>query len=459
MPGFFALSVNPNKYRGKFLKELFWETFYHQHLGEDYSGITTCDGEGIKLRTHRGLFRPNFSGDLGGLEGTEGIGYCGDNREPVWSESRLGDCAACFIGNLINHDGLAEDLKGSGYSFFWGGKDIELIIKLMARGEDRISGIRIMTEAIEGAYALAILTMEGIYVVCSPDGHWPLVVGEKEGAVAVASDPSGFSNFDFRRVRDIKPGEIALMKNGILETKAMMPAENPQICSFVWIYTNFPAAVFKEISASSVRKKLTAILARRDIEKGFIPDVVIPVPDSGNFPAMGYHQEFIREFNRQAAKGSITLPKIPFYDQGILRYQYAGRSYPQLNSEERDLEAHIKQLAGGEDYSGLVVAVCDDSIRRGTQIRRNLVPKLRSMGIKEIHLRIANPESYSYCPWGKTVQKGELIASQIPLKEDRIKFFGVESLEHPTVQELAGAIGLPLEEICVDCGFPLSKQK
>jgi glutamine phosphoribosylpyrophosphate amidotransferase len=76
------------------------------------------------------------------------------------------------------------------------------------------------------------------------------------------------------------------------------------------------------------------------------------------------------------------------------------------------------------------------------------------LGIKEIHVRISNPDSLSYCRWGKTIQKGELLATRIPSVQKRIEFLGIESLEHPTVQELAEAIGLPLEMLCVDCDLP-----
>ena len=111
MPGFFALSIDSKKYQGDFLDDLFWQTFYQQHLGEDYAGLATYNGGKINIRTHRGLFRPTFSDDMAGLEGTMGIGYCGDNREPILVDSKLGEFATCFSGNIINQDELVENLK------------------------------------------------------------------------------------------------------------------------------------------------------------------------------------------------------------------------------------------------------------------------------------------------------------------------------------------------------------
>jgi amidophosphoribosyltransferase len=448
MPGFFVLSIDSKKYAGDLLNDLFWQTFYQQHLGEDYAGLATYNGGEINIRTHRGLFRPTFSEDMLGLEGTMGIGYCGDNREPILVDSKLGEFAACFSGNIINQDELVERFKTYGHSFAWGGVDIEIITKLIAQGEGFVDGIKKMNNEIKGAFSLSILTPEGIYIACDPNGRWPLIIGKKTGAVVATTDPIGFENLGFSYQRDVEPGEIVLLKDDYAKTKGKISSTRTQVCTFVWVYTNFPNAVFKNIPVTAVRKRLGAILARRDIKQGFIPDIVAPVPDSGRFCAIGYHQEFCRQINEK------KIDRIPEYDEVLIKYPYAGRSYPRSKKAERDLEAHIKQLGSGEKYPGKTVVVCDDSIRRGTQTEKTLVPKLRTLGIKEIHVRISNPDSLSYCRWGKTIQKGELLATRIPSIQKRIEFLGIESLEHPTVQELAEAIGLPLEMLCVDCDLP-----
>jgi amidophosphoribosyltransferase len=448
MPGFFVLSVDPKKYKGNFLEDLFGQTFYQQHLGEDYAGLATYNGKKINIRTHRGLFRPTFSNDLAGLEGTMGIGYCGDSREPILVDSKLGDFAACFSGNIINRNELVERFKTNGHSFAWGGIDIEIIVKLIAQGEEYIDGIMRMNNEIQGAYSISILTKDGIYIVSDPSGRWPLVIGEKTGAVAATTDPCGFTNLGFRYQRDAEPGEIILLRGDHAETKGKIPSTKTQICTFVWVYTNFPNSRFKSVAVSAVRKRLGAALAKRDIEKGFIPDIVAPVPDSGRFCAIGYHQEFCRQINEK------KIDRIPEYDEVLMKYPYAGRSYPRANQTKRDMEAQIKQLGSGESYFNKKVLLCDDSIRRGTQIERNLVPKLRALGVSEIHFRISNPDSFSYCRWGKTIQKGELLAARIPSIKKRINFLNIDSLEYTTVQELAEAIGLPLETLCVDCDLP-----
>jgi len=449
MAGIFGLSINPKIYQTNFLEDLFWGTFYQQHLGEDYAGLATYHSgreEKIKIRTHRGLFRPTFSNDLVGLEGTDGIGYCGSDREPFFVDSRFGKFALCFSGNLINRFQLVEQFKNSGHTFERG-DDVEIIAKLIGQGEGVIDGIKKMTEKIQGAYSLLLLTEEGIYAARCPSAQWPLVIGLKKGAVAVSSGSAGFGNLGFKLECDLKPGEIVLIKNSHYETKERMPAKIIHICSFLWVYTAFPNEIIEGIPASWVRKRLGASLARRDINQGFVPDLVIPVPDSGRLHAIGYHQEFCRQMNEGRIK------RVPFYDEMLLKYPYAGRSFTPQTQKIRDQEAQIKILEASENYQGKRAVVCDDSIVRGTQTQTNLVPKLRATGIKELHFRISNPELCSHCPWGKTIKKGETLVSRLPAKEKRIKFLGIESLEYNTIEDLIQAIDLPKEYLCFDCSL------
>lgn len=451
MAGLCALSIDTKSYEGNFLEDIFWGAFYQQHLGEEYAGLATYNQGQIRVRTHRGLFRPTFSEDLEGLEGTEGIGYCGSVREPYLADSRLGKLGLCFSGNVINQAELVERFKNFSHTFERG-DDIEIIAKHIAQGNDVVEGIKKMDKEIEGAYSLLILTEEGIYAACCPTGYWPLLIGKKEGAVMIASESVGFRNLGFKLIRDLEPGEIILLKDGCWISKDKIPRKRIKICSFLWVYTAFPNVVFEGITASLVRKRLGARLAQRDIERGFIPDIVAPVPDSGRFHAIGYHQEFCR----QMMEGKIT--KIPLYDEVLLKFPYAGRSYTPSTPEARNLEAQIKLVASGEDYQDKIVVVCDDSIVRGTQTQTNLVPKLRTSGIKEIHFRISNPELRSHCRWGKTTKKGETLAFRLPLIKDRIKFLGIKSLEYSTVDDLVGAIGLPPEKLCVDCDLDISEE-
>ena len=255
-----------------------------------------------------------------------------------------------------------------------------------------------------------------------------------------------------------------------------MPAPNPRICSFRWVYTDFVNSVIKGVPSSLVRKRLGAALARRDIEKGFIPHIVVPVPDSGRFHAIGYYQEFVR----QIILGKIK--RVPFYDEYLHKYGFS-RSFLRPTQKERQKTAHYKIVISGENINHflkmlketglgetagairetgrIIVVVCEDSVVRGVQIESNLAPKIRkvfeietengSLIKVEIHVRSSNPELLSHCLWGKTTKKGEILAQQCPEIKDRIERMGIDGLAYNTVEDLVESIGLPREQLCVDC--------
>lgn len=451
MSGIIGLSIS-EKNKNYFITDLFKATFYQQHWNEEWAGLASF-GRGTKqfnTDSQQGLFRANFEKRMGEFKGTEGIGYCGVAKEPFEIDTRLGKMCLCFSGTIRNHLELKEKLKKERVSFSdRSGNDleIEVIANLIAQGRNIVDGIKVMTGKIEGTYTILILTGEGIFAARSPDGHWCLTIGQKEGETIVASSSAGFNNLGLRIIRELEPGEIVLVKDSLWETKEQTENTQVRVCSFLGVYSDFPAGKFQGIPISLIRKRLGAALARRDIEKGFIPDIVAPVPDSGRFHAIGYHQEFCRANNRK------EIDKVPLYDEILLKWAYAGRSFTPQNENKRKTEADLKIIPSSEDYSGKIVVLADDSIVRGTQTKSNLIPKLMTLGVKEIHLRISNPELFSHCSWGKTTKQGECLAVQIPLIADRIKFLGVNSLEYNSIDELVKAIGLPRVRLCIDCSL------
>jgi amidophosphoribosyltransferase len=363
-------------------------------------------------------------------------------------ESSEGEWAACFSGNLINRPLIIQQLKGSGETFDMVSDqilDISIIAKIIAKGGSLVEGLRVLARKVKGAYTLFIITKDAIYVARCPRGCWPLVIGEKKDAVIVASEPNGFFNTGFKVVRDVSPGEIVVLKNGKWRSEGTINGSNVRICSFLWVYGVFASSVIEGIPASLVRKNLGAALARRDIASGFIPDVVAPVPDSGRFHAIGYHQEFVR----QLVAGRIK--NAPLYDEVLLKYPYAGRSFTPSEKKVRNRVAGLKILPSGEVFPGQVLVICDDSVVRGTQTKRNLIPKARSLGFKEIHLRISNPALLSHCPWGKSTKRGEILAAKMPDQKKRAKYLGVDSLKYDDISTLVEAIGLPEDYLCLDC--------
>lgn len=451
MVGLCGLSID-EEHRENFSGELFLGTFYQQHLDQDWSGLAVFNKERkeIKCENYPELFRSAFEKRQKEFEGNEGIGYCGIANEPLERDTKMGRLCACFAGNIQNCLELKEKLIEQGVSFSkrsGDDLDIEVIVNLIAQGENVVDGIKKMTEEIKGTYTLLVLTEEEIVAVRHPSGHWPLILGEKEGETIIASSSAGFPNLGFEIIRDLKPGEIVSIRNGKWRQEELMLTERVQNCAFWWLYFDDPFGKREGIPACEIRKKLGANLAKKDIEKGIIVDIISAEPASGMSYAIGYDQEFRRQANEK------KIERAPFFDEVLIKYGYVHRSFVWKTKDKREWEADIKHLPSPQDHRGKSLVLVDDSIVRGTT-KQKVVKKIKRQGFEKIHVRIGSPEIYSHCRSGKGLKKGETLASRIPSNSERAKFLEVDSLGHNSLGELYGIFeecGLARDSLCVDC--------
>jgi amidophosphoribosyltransferase len=427
MCGIFAIS----SVKDNIIEDLFLGTFYLQHRGQQYCGLSIFSGDGLKIRTHRGLVRETFSKDLAGMEGSTGIGHTSlKDRQPIKLDSKMGEFTICFEGNVINAEELTADLKKQGHSFYTD-SHIEIVAKLIAQGDDFVSGIEAMAAKVCGSYVLAILSRGKIYAARDKHAFRPLIIGRRDGALAVTSESCSFVNLGFSIVRDVKPGEIIEVENGSFETKKIIPSDLIQYCAFEWVYTANVASTIDGLSVDIARRNLGAALARRYPVK---VDIVGAVPNSGIGHAIGYSQE----------------SKIPF-DNVFIKYDYASRSYTQPTQAERDREAKIKLIPVPAKIEGRSVVICDDSIVRGTQMKNDLVVKLRRSRVREIHVRVACPPLKAPCLYGvATRSKKELAAHEKSVEEIR-EYIGVDGLAYNTLEDISSSINKPLDQLCVSC--------
>ena len=428
MCGIFAISTQAGN---NIVDDLFLGTFYMQHRGQKYCGLATFAGESLKIRTHRGLVRATFTNDLVGMEGHMGIGHTSLlDRQPVKLDSRMGEFTICFEGNIINREQLINDLKKQGHSFYTD-SDTEVLAKLIAQGDDFVDGIKKMAAKIRGAYALVILSKGKIYAARDKYAFRPLVIGKRNGAIAIASESCPFVNLGFEILRDVKPGEIIELDGSELITKEHNPAAFTQYCSFEWVYTANVASTIDGLSVDIARRNLGAALAKRYPEK---VDIVTAVPNSGIGHAIGYAQE----------------ANIPF-DNAFIKYDYASRSYTQPTQAERDREAKIKLIPVPAKIKDRSLVICDDSIVRGTQMKNDLVVKLKKSGCKGIHVRVACPPLKAPCLYGVATRSKEELAAHKKSIEQIREYIEVDGLAYNTLEDLGEALGRPLDQICTSC--------
>jgi amidophosphoribosyltransferase len=167
-------------------------------------------------------------------------------------------------------------------------------------------------------------------------------------------------------------------------------------------------------------------------------DVVIPVPDSNNSIALGY------------SEGSGIR-----YEPGLIRNHYVGCTF--ILPGDRDLGVRIKFNPVRGALAGRRVVAVDDSIVRGTTLRR-LVGRLREAGAREVHVRVGSPPITHACYYGiDTAQRCELIGARRSVPEIR-EFLGVETLGYLSLEGLLACERAP-GDFCRSCftgDYPLA---
>jgi len=415
------------------VKKIHLGLHFLQHRGQQYCGIATSNGKEILIQSHKGLVDPTFTReDFEILEGKLGIGHVSlRDRQPMTLHSKLGDFAICFNGNITNSDELIENLKKRGYSF-WLNSQVELLSKIIAQEDSFVDGIKEINKKIDGSFSLLILTPEGIIAARDCLGFKPLILGKKDNSYAVSSESRALQNLDIEIERDVKPGEIVLINEKGFKTLELMPSKRTAFCAFEWAYTASVDSVIDGLSVDKARNNMGAMLAK--IDKGKLEvDIVAPVPNSGIGHAEGYHLE-----------SRLPLKNVFLIDR------YGDRSYTQATQEARENMAKRKLSVLNEAVNGKRIVLCDDSIVRGTQIKKK-VKELKKAGAKEVHVRIAVPPLMHPCKYGiSTRSYDELIGTKMSVDEI-CEYIGADSLIYNSLENLVKALGKKENELCLYC--------
>ena len=443
---------------------LFYGTDYHSHLGTEYGGMAVL-GDKFTRQIHnisQSQFKSKFYEDYRRMEGSKGIGVISDSDEqPIYLNSKFGPFCVVTVGLIENKEDLTQRLLDKGVSFSEVAKTgvnvTELVGKLIILGNNLIDGIEKMFDMIEGSCSLLILNEEGIYAARDRLGYTPLVLGKRENAWAVTSESCAFTNLEFEVVKYLQPGETVLINEQGLVTRH--PGGNAnQICSFLWIYTGFPASSYEGINVEVVRERCGKFLAKKD--KDIEVDLVSGVPDSGIAHALGYAVESGKPYRRPLVK----------YTPGY------GRSYTPPSQETRDLIARMKLISIREIIEGNRIVVCEDSIVRGTQLKNFTISKLWECGAREVHVRPACPPLMFPCRFCLSTRSIHELAARRAIRalegndiEDVCEYLDPDSekykkmvewisrdlevttLRYQTIEDMVQAIGLPRERLCLYC--------
>ena len=315
-----------------------------QHRGQEAAGICVTNNEKLYIHKGEGLVTEVFDNQrISQLEGDAAIGHVRystaggggiANVQPFLFKTMSGSMSICHNGNLVNANLLKKDLESKG-SIFSSTSDTEVLGHLIKRQEGKmIDRICKSLDLIDGAFAFLILIEDRLYAARDKYGLRPLSIGiMPNGAYVFASETCALDTVGAKFVRDVEPGEIVRVKDGVLISKIYTQSEIvDKICAMEYIYFSRPDSNIDGINVHTTRK-----LAGKQLyyESPVDADVVIGVPDSSISAAIGYAE----------ASG------IP-YEMGLVKNKYVGRTFIQPTQEMREQGVRMKLSAVSSIVSG-----------------------------------------------------------------------------------------------------------
>ncbi|MFA5576953.1 MAG: amidophosphoribosyltransferase, partial [Tissierellaceae bacterium] len=359
------------------------------------------------------------------------------NAQPLVVGYKKGALALAHDGAIVNFASLRDELEDNG-AIFQSQLDTEVIANLIAKyHRDNIEDAIIRTLAsIEGSYGLVMMTTEGLIGARDPHGVRPLALGRYGEDYILASETCAFDTIGAEFIREIDPGEVVIINDRGLKSINVNKGKK-KLCLFEIIYFARPDSKLDDKSLYLARIEAGKELAREAPANG---DIVIGAPDSGTIPAIGYAEQ----------------SKIP-YAEGLIKNRYVGRTFIEPTEELREQGVKIKLNVLKENVEGKKVILVDDSIVRGTTIKRT-VEMIKNAGAKEIHVRISSPPVLHSCHLGMDTPDGEkLIANQMSVEEIR-ELIGADSLEYLSLDGiLRAAGGAGYCTGCLNGNYPIGK--
>ena len=423
----------------------FFGLYALQHRGQESAGIVAHGEKERKFTSHHGMgLVPQVFNDaeMAKLPGTRAIGHVRysttgsstlENAQPIVVDCARGQIAVGHNGNLVNANVLRDELEAERRHLQDHGRQRGdppshgQAVQQHRRQQPRPGPLqgqgRLLAGALERARNHRRARFARLPALC---------IGKVDDAWLLSSESCAFDIIPGAKfVRDVEPGEIVVIdENGLRSIKPFVPKDQLGFCIFEYVYFARPDSTLEGVNVSAVRTDMGRELARLHPVDA---DLVIPVPDSGNYAALGFSEE----------------SGIP-YDAAFVRNHYVGRTFLNPSQLAREFGVKVKLNIIKERVTGKRVVVVDDSIVRGTTARSRVM-NLRNAGAKEVHIRISCPPHRFPCHYGIDFpDPKDLIANQLSLKEIT-NYLQADSLGYLNEAGMVRATGRAENKFCMAC--------
>ena len=327
------------------------------------------------------------------------------------------------IGHFLDDEveELYRKLKEQGYSkreaspFIAEQLDIERILKRAAKYWD-------------GGYAMEGMFGHGdAFVLRDPAGVRPAFYYQDEEVIVVASERPAIQtvfNVKYEDIRELPPGNaIIIKKSGAMTIKEIVPPTVRKACSFERIY--FSRGNDQDIYRE--RKMLGRLLyphVAQAIGNNLKDTVFAYIPNTAETAYLGLIEEAEHQLNLQKAKQLAVADKAEYptiLSQKVRTEKVAIkdvklRTFITEDSSRDDLVAHVYDITYGSVQKGDALVIIDDSIVRGTTLKKSILSILSRLEPKKIVIVSSAPQiRYPDCYGIDMARLEDLVAFQAAL--------------------------------------------
>ena len=416
-----------------------------QHRGQENMGVALSDGKSFippspsrisgLVRDHKewpGTLPTTILLGTGHVRyPTSGSAHSIDNAQPLIFSSPFGSFTLAHNGDTPRFESERARLQDMGRNFI-STADTEVLGEIIAMHAETGLTLRdAMLKALgefESAFSLVMSTDSALIGCRDPFGYRPLCVGRVGDGWVLASETCALQTLRATDVREIKPGELVWIDEHGLQSFMFGEVKLlRQQCVFELIYFARPDSTVFGRHADGFRKALGEKLAEEVGELSHENMIFVPVLNSGTYAADGY-----------AAGAGVML------DHALVRNAYSKRTFIENGGGHRDNEVRTKFNPIEHRISGKWVVLIDDSLVRGTTMRR-LVRMMRENGALGVTLLIASPMIFYPCRYGvdmKTsdqliaaMKQGKVEEIRESVEADELFFLSDEGLRQVTEEE------------------------
>ena len=280
----------------------------------------------------------------------------------------------------------------------------------------------------DGGYAMEGMIGNGdAFVLRDPAGIRPAFYYQDEEVVVVASERPAIQtvfNVKYENIRELPPGNaIIIKKSGETAIKEILTPTVRKACSFERIY--FSRGSDRDIYRE--RKMLGKLLFPRvaqAIDHNLKDTVFAYIPNTAETSYLGLIEEAEQYLNEQKAKQLAVAEKseIPAILSQKVRTEKVAikdvklRTFITEDSSRDDLVAHVYDITYGSVQKGDNLVIIDDSIVRGTTLKKSILSILGRLEPKKIIIVSSAPQiRYPDCYGIDMARLEDLVAFQAAL--------------------------------------------